>query len=1752
MIKNLYYNISDPHISGSLNIDLSKCKNFLNLKKEIASQLNVESWQLDITNLPENINIEAIRNFSTLEIKVFYSKDITFSLLDGKQIKVKDSYKMRFSDVFKYFEQNGIYYSNSIISNNLEMFANGRQLLNNGYPFFGLTSRSIVEVRLKREFIIMKYEQNKFIFSESDKSYEAYQIIFESFGGEVSKDFIIIINEYSNEKVGQYDRLKSGEKYKIKIEHQFNFQNKSNEKDKLTLQMDFFSTVSDAQQILSEIFTDDSPIQAECIDIYDQFSQYTTDDKKHLKDIINYQKCIIFEINKYKISSRTHKTDLKCKTFYYHIKDPFICKQFKIDLNKCQTLYDLRSEIASKLKINEYKVKIINPPFSKEVKNISDYYNFELDISCCKDVKFEFQDGRQIEVKDSYKMRFNDVFKYFKRKGIHYSYSCINNIIKMFSNGKQLLKDGYPFFGLSSETIVEVRLKGEFIIMEYGQNKFIFSENEELDEAKQLILESFDRKVPKELIAIINEYSNEKVGQYDRLKSGEKYKIKIEHQFKFQNKSNEKDQLTLQMDFFSTVSDAQFIISDIFSDENKILPKNVIIKNENSAPISEVNLPLVDIRNYQNCIYFSVNQSKTSLETSEASVNDKILYYNIMEPNIIKRFKVDPKKYNSTYKLKHFIESLLKFKCNALEITNLNNNINVADIYEYSCLKLKVSYHLNIIFQNPNRIRIEVKDSYKMKFNDVFKIFRQKGLYYSKSCMDNLEMFNEGKLLPRESYPFLGITNQFVEVHLQEKFIIIEYEKNKFIFSENDKSDEAYQLIFESFGEKIPKKLIAITNEESHEKISNRYQLQSDEKYKIEIECQFKFQNNDNDNERLTLRMKYFSTISDAQQILSDIFSDEFEIRPHNVIIYDTYFKQITNQKMSLLDIQNYKGYILFSIYQNKKSSKRYEENSEHKIFYYHINCPYIYKRFKIDPKKCKTLEDLVYVILSKLNADPNQIDIINAPKVQNVEQIKNYYDFEIKNKYRNDLTFHFEDGKEIKVKNAYQMNFSDIIHYFGQKGIYYSFSCIRNSLEMISNGKQLSQNNYPFLFLRGDPVINIKMKRNTITIEYDQKQFSFLEGDDVYCAKNLIFNVFPEINYFVLVSIYNDKSSHELDINYELTMCDKYTAKIPVTFYFKLFSDSKYESKQKMDYFSTVSDGKERMSVIFEVDPRSIIIYDQSKKEVTDPNVFLKDIQVSYYIIYFNIDNKRILSSSHHKKKIKEREAEESKGKVETKISAPKEIDTKQSEESETAKVPSKKKIKIKGPTYTIVQSPKEKVSPLQHKDLEDISEEAKPKEESKIQKSDSKGKMIKIKFIFEDNQYPSFTKEMTTSTTFKEIEIMISKEHEISDKVLLQYKEDDLFINILSTDMEISEMESEISQKTESGATENVLYIKTEKSSKKSKPSLKSFRPKVAPQEEDKTSKSERPFKKKDIEQIKQKTEEEEDDDDQKSGVSMSYRPVKSKDKNDDLIRNKRANSSDDDDDSINDSSKLFNSTLSGSKRRKKPSAKNFMPKVTPAKDAKSPKNEEFKIIYKGKDKMISLKPGTTLDDNKELIKEKFGIGSKESIEFRTAPGGKEIEIIQKQPEKHPAIVDLQTRLITEQMSDSKETKPSSDNKPEPESPAGDDPLIAYKYQTNRSDDICEVKLRESGKVGEMKELIGKKNDVPNINNIKILFAGKNLVDDLVVSDLEVGEATLFVYIRSEEDIFLMTANALKVHPNNSGDEYEYEYQYEEDEED
>ena len=60
----------------------------------------------------------------------------------------------------------------------------------------------------------------------------------------------------------------------------------------------------------------------------------------------------------------------------------------------------------------------------------------------------------------------------------------------------------------------------------------------------------------------------------------------------------------------------------------------------------------------------------------------------------------------------------------------------------------------------------------------------------------------------------------------------------------------------------------------------------------------------------------------------------------------------------------------------------------------------------------------------------------------------------------------------------------------------------------------------------------------------------------------------------------------------------------------------------------------------------------------------------------------------------------------------------------------------------------------------------------------------------------------------------------------------------------------------------------------------------------------------------------------------------------------------------------------------------------------------------------------------------------------------------------------------------------------------------------------------------------------------NIKILFVGKNLLNNLVLDELNVNGEILFAYIRSIEEVLLMSSKALHVDEDiiNSDDESDW----------
>ena len=110
-------------------------------------------------------------------------------------------------------------------------------------------------------------------------------------------------------------------------------------------------------------------------------------------------------------------------------------------------------------------------------------------------------------------------------------------------------------------------------------------------------------------------------------------------------------------------------------------------------------------------------------------------------------------------------------------------------------------------------------------------------------------------------------------------------------------------------------------------------------------------------------------------------------------------------------------------------------------------------------------------------------------------------------------------------------------------------------------------------------------------------------------------------------------------------------------------------------------------------------------------------------------------------------------------------------------------------------------------------------------------------------------------------------------------------------------------------------------------------------------------------------------------------------------------------------------------------------------------------------------------------------------------------------------------------------------------------DDKMFTYYYQTNRDEEVEKVELNGKATVKTLKEYIAKEKGVSSTSNVKIIFAGKVLLSNIVLKSLEIGDMILFAYLRTEKEVFLMTAKALQYVDESSSNEEENEYESESD---
>ncbi|KAK8865041.1 hypothetical protein M9Y10_010571 [Tritrichomonas musculus] len=312
----------------------------------------------------------------------------------------------------------------------------------------------------------------------------------------------------------------------------------------------------------------------------------------------------------------------KNKTFKYKIADTDILRPIQVDVNKCQSIKDLKKKIAIELHIYDYKLHFINPPTETQLKKIREYFTFSLMVDgCCKNIDFIFPKGKIIQITNCYKMNYYQIVKSFQKKGLYYSEECIKKYFHFKIAGKELPHIEYPVLGIPYEhNLVNVEFGCVIVILKYGNKKFLFAENELSLEAYNILNEVY-----KGCSDISIQNSNKrKVKTTDKLKKYIHYFIRVDFRVSFKNIKTDSECI-LYLDSLSRVHDAKKNIAVIYSSNRQLLVESIIIYDGNKEIIEDPRKKLQSIQELNQCFYFDFDEKMKFLNQATSNRSNSSL-----------------------------------------------------------------------------------------------------------------------------------------------------------------------------------------------------------------------------------------------------------------------------------------------------------------------------------------------------------------------------------------------------------------------------------------------------------------------------------------------------------------------------------------------------------------------------------------------------------------------------------------------------------------------------------------------------------------------------------------------------------------------------------------------------------------------------------------------------------------------------------------------------------------------------------------------------------------------------------------------------------------------------------------------------------------------------------------------------------------------------------------------------------------------
>lgn len=284
-------------------------------------------------------------------------------------------------------------------------------------------------------------------------------------------------------------------------------------------------------------------------------------------------------------------------------------------------------------------------------------------------------------------------------------------------------------------------------------------------------------------------------------------------------------------------------------------------------------------------------------------------------------------------------------------------------------------------------------------------------------------------------------------------------------------------------------------------------------------------------------------------------------------------------------------------------------------------------KTFKIDVDQCETTDYLKTLIAAELNLTKAQFEIINPPTMHQLRETNKVCKVNILlNDLSQEVLFQFPNKKQSLIKIQYKTKKKDLAsYYFKKEKINYHEKCVKY-LKIIVCGIEIPDDFGLFVAPEGS-IVYVKETIDFVKIEYRGFLFVFPENEIIASVQSLVAENIK--NNFDILEIHNEEQK-QLSLTYKIKKKEKYCVFARQFFNVRNLSDKKLSTKHyNLDPFTTVDELKAFLADVYNGDDEekkitndNIIIFDQHKAKVSDPNKTLLSIQDDEKMIYFDFDD--------------------------------------------------------------------------------------------------------------------------------------------------------------------------------------------------------------------------------------------------------------------------------------------------------------------------------------------------------------------------------------------------------------------------------------------------------------------------------------------------------------------------------------------------